>query len=90
METLFLTPEMFDNYIAFDPSLWWNNHYLVRTANEHLVKFPSTDKRIWFAGSNAEDVSPFTKELAEIFKTENRTNLKWKFSDEQREAYDNF
>ena len=87
METLFLTPEMFDNYIAFDPSLWWNNHYLVRTANEHLVKFPSTDKRIWFAGSNAEDVSPFTKELAEIFKTENRTNLKWKFSDEPKEKH---
>ena len=26
---LLLTPQMFDHYIAFDPSLWWNNHYLV-------------------------------------------------------------
>lgn len=69
METFFLTPEMFDNYIAFDPSLWWNNHYLVRTAKENLTKFPTTGKRIWFAGSNAEDVSPYTKELASIFKT---------------------
>jgi len=87
METFFLTPEMFDNYIAFDPSLWWNNHYLVRTAKEHLAKFPSSEKRIWFAGSDAEDVAPFTKELADIFKTENKENIKWKFSDEPKEKH---
>lgn len=87
METFFLTPEMFDNYIAFDPSLWWNNHYLIRTAKEHLTKFPSTEKRIWFAGSNAEDVSPYTKELSEIMKAENLTNIKWKFSDEPKEKH---
>lgn len=80
METFFLTPNLFDNYIAFDPSLWWNNHYLVRTAQEHLAKFPTAEKRIWFAGSNAKDVSPFTKELADIFKTENLATIKWKFS----------
>lgn len=87
METFFLTPEMFDNYIAFDPSLWWNNHYLIRTAKEHLANFPITEKRIWFAGSNAEDVSPYTKELAKILKTENRINIKWKFSDEPKEKH---
>ena len=87
IETFFLTPEMFDNYIAFDPSLWWNNHYLVRTAKEHLVNFPTTEKRIWFAGSNAEDVSPFTNELAEILKAENIENIKWKFSDEPTEKH---
>lgn len=87
METFFLTPEMFDNYIAFDPSLWWNNHYLVRTANEHLAKFSSSNKRLWFAGSNAEDIAPFTKELADILKIENRANLQWKFSDEPKEKH---
>ncbi|MEO4004952.1 alpha/beta hydrolase-fold protein [Flavobacterium sp. CAU 1735] len=87
VETFFLAPEMFDNYIAFDPSLWWNNHYLVRTAKEHLAKFPSTDKRIWFAGSNAEDIAPFTKELAALLKSENRANIKWKFSDEPKEKH---
>ena len=87
METFFLTPELFDNYIAFDPSLWWNNHYLVRTAKEHLLKFPQTEKRIWFASSDAEDVSPYTNELADIFKTENVTNLKYKFSVEPKEKH---
>jgi len=87
METFLLTPEMFDNYIAFDPSLWWNNHYLVRTAKEHLTKFSSSNKRLWFAGSNAEDIAPFTKELADILKIENRANLQWKFSDEPKEKH---
>jgi len=87
METFFLTPQMFDHYIAFDPSLWWNNHYLVRTAKEHLSKFPSNEKRVWFAGSNAKDISPFTKELANILKKENKANLKWKFSDEPKEKH---
>ncbi len=87
METFFLTPELFDNYIAFDPSLWWNNHYLVRTAKEHLGKIPAAEKRIWFAGSNAEDVSPFTNELAAIFKTENISTIKWNFSDEPKEKH---
>lgn len=87
METFFLTPQMFDHYIAFDPSLWWNNHYLVRTAKEHLSKLPSNEKRVWFAGSNAKDISPFTKELANILKKENKANLKWKFSDEPKEKH---
>lgn len=87
METFFLTPEMFDSYIAFDPSLWWNNHYLVRTAKEHLAKFPTPKKRLWFAGSDATDVSPYTKQLADIFKTETVPNLMWKYSDEPKEKH---
>lgn len=87
METFFLAPEMFDNYIAFDPSLWWNNHYLVRTAKEHAAKFPTTEKRLWFAGSAAADISPYTKQLAEILKTENLPHVKWKYSDEPKEKH---
>jgi len=87
METCFLTPDMFDHYIAFDPSLWWNNHYLVRTAKAHLAKFPSTPKRIWFAASKAKDISPYAKELADILKTANKANINWKFSDEPKEKH---
>ncbi|MEK0397284.1 alpha/beta hydrolase-fold protein, partial [Lactobacillus delbrueckii] len=30
METLFQTPELFDTYIAIDPSVWWNHEYLLK------------------------------------------------------------
>ncbi len=87
METFFLTPEMFDNYIAFDPSLWWNNQYLVKTAKEHLAKFPTTEKRLWFASSSAKDIRNATKELAEIFKTQDISNLNYHYSPEPKEQH---
>lgn len=87
METFFLNPEMFDNYIAFDPSLWWNNHSLVRSAKDFLKINNYNGKRIWFAGSSAEDISKYTKELANILQNENVANLKWKYSDEPQEHH---
>jgi len=87
IETFFQAPEMFDNYIAFDPSLWWNNHYLVATAEEALRTFPITEKRIWFAGSNTTGISDLTKELAEIFQTKNLSTLEWYYSDEPKENH---
>jgi len=78
---------MFDNYIAFDPSLWWNNHYLVAMAEESLRTFPIREKRIWFAGSNTTGISDLTKELAEIFQTKNLSTLEWYYSDEPKENH---
>lgn len=87
METFFLTPELFDNYIAFDPSLWWNNHYLVRTAKDNLKDLPKTKKHLWYAGSSATDIFTYTQKLQEIFKTEENANLIWKYSDEPKESH---
>lgn len=87
VETFFLKPEMFDYCIAFDPSLWWNNHYLVRTAKEHLDNWPTSERRLWFAGSNATDISPYTKKLSKILSDRNLQNLKWNYSDEPKEKH---
>lgn len=87
METFFLFPDMFDRYIAFDPSLWWNNHYLVSTSGQHLAKFPESNKKLWFAGSGATDISPYTKELAAILAKLNIPQLQWKYADEPKEKH---
>lgn len=87
METFMTQPEMFDYYIAMDPSLWWNNHYLVRTAKEHLAKFPEGNKRLWFAGSSALDIAKHTKNLAKILTTENNKNLIFQYSNEPKEEH---
>ena len=78
---------MFNYYIAFDPSLWWNNHYLVRAVKEHLMKLPTTEIRFWFGGSNTENISIYTNEFAQILKSENLPNLKWTYSDEPKEKH---
>ncbi|SMC43701.1 alpha/beta hydrolase [Moheibacter sediminis] len=87
VETLMIHPEMFDYYIAFDPSLWWNDSHLVKTARENLVKLPTENKRFWFAGSDAKDIYKNTRDLEKILKTENLSNLTWKYSDEPKEQH---
>lgn len=86
-ETFLLKPELFDFYIAFDPSLWWNEQYLVNTANEHLDKFPDTQKTFWFAGSGAKDISATVGKLSDILKTKSSENIKWNYSDEKKEKH---
>ena len=86
-ETFLVSPEIFDYYIAFDPSLWWNNQFLVKTAKENLSKFPSSHKRFWFAGSGAEDISSVVLQLARIIEAEKNPNITWKYSDEPKEQH---
>ncbi len=87
METFFLHPDMFDYYIAFDPSLWWNDHDLVRQAKEHFAKMPQTPKRLWFAGSDAEDIHVYTQLLEKELGAAKLPNLRWKYSDEPKEQH---
>ena len=50
-ETFLLAPDLFDTYIAFDPSLWWNNQHLVKVAGETLPKHGKLDKKLYVATS---------------------------------------
>lgn len=88
METLMLKPEMFDNYIAFDPSFWWNNQYLIRMADSRLSKLTSPEKRLWFAGSGTKGIAENTRKLAALLKAENYRHLKWHYADEPNEQHD--
>jgi predicted alpha/beta superfamily hydrolase len=87
IETFMQNPESFDFYIAFDPSLWWNNHYLVKNAKTLFEKFPDKKIKLWFAGSNTEDISPYTNKLNNILKNKAPNNLNWKYSDEPKEKH---
>jgi predicted alpha/beta superfamily hydrolase len=87
IETLFKAPDLFDYYIAFDPSIWWNDYHLEKNAQNYLAKFPTTEKRFWFAGSGATDISTHTEKLAENIRSTNLSNLKWLYSDEPNEKH---
>lgn len=87
METFFESPELFDNYIAFDPSLWWNNQKLKKQAPQHLAQGFKTPKRLWFAGSKAVDIVGVTRELAKILQQSQTPNLRWRYSDEPKEEH---
>lgn len=87
VETFLTHPEMFDYYIAFDPSMWWNDTYLLKNAAVYLDKFPTTSKRIWFASSNARDIAGAVGKFAKVMENKNLPNVKWKYSPEPKEKH---
>ena len=87
MESFMKNTESFDFYIAMDPSLWWNDHFLVRKADELLAKFPEKEIRLWFAGSSAIDISKHTIKLSKILENKAPPNLKWNYSNEPNEKH---
>ncbi len=54
VETFFLEPDLFDTYIAIDPSLWWNDHKLVDDAAASLYARPRVGKSIYIAASSEQ------------------------------------
>jgi predicted alpha/beta superfamily hydrolase len=80
VETFFLDPDLFDIYIAIDPSLWWNDHKLVDGAAASLYARPRLEKSLWLASSSEfiGDVDQ-TKALAEILKADAPPGFKWHY-----------
>jgi len=86
VETFLKEPQLFNFYIAFDPSLWWNNHNLVRNTSTYLEHLPDRKTKLWFAGSSAPDISEHTKTLSAILR-KNTPKLEWKYVDEPNEKH---
>jgi predicted alpha/beta superfamily hydrolase len=64
VETFLLEPELFDFYIAFDPSLWWNNEELLKTAEKHVADAPAGKRSVFLSNSNEPTLARVTAELA--------------------------
>lgn len=86
IETLLLDNKMFDYYIAMDPALWFNEQYLVKNFDTLAKDDYNEEKKLWFAGSDAVDISTHTKALNKKLKSSDH-NLIWKYSDEPEEQH---
>lgn len=51
------SPRLFDAYLAFDPSLWWNHGHLVERAKETATDSHRDGRRLWLAHSNEPDLA---------------------------------
>lgn len=86
-ETFLLHPEDFDFYIAFDPSLWWNDMDLVKHADQYIDPALHTPKTLWFASSDAKDIYRATGSLAEILQEKNIKALHWTYVPKPEEQH---
>lgn len=86
IETFILAPDMFDDYIAMDPALWFNEQYLVKNFESLTKNNDYSNKKLWFAGSSAVDIAPYTKDLSEKLNNE-KSGLIWKYENEPKEKH---
>jgi uncharacterized protein len=86
VETFFLEPGLFNTYIAFDPSLWWNNGALVKSAADRLRARASRPATLYLAASR-EDRSDFTKQFAGLLRANAPATVTWHFEPMPNETH---
>jgi predicted alpha/beta superfamily hydrolase len=79
METFLLEPDLFDTYIAFDPSLWWNNQKLVNGAGERLRARPELKKTLYFASSGDSGLASIAQRLTEVLGKNAPRGISWHY-----------
>jgi predicted alpha/beta superfamily hydrolase len=70
VETLFREPDLFDTYIAFDPSVWWNDAALAAGPGPGWSPGKTDGKRVktLYLASSSEDRGDYTRKLADILR----------------------
>ena len=66
VETLVEEPQLFDTYIAFDPSLWWNRGALLDRAAERLDALHG--RVVYLASSSEKELAEMTAQLAALLE----------------------
>jgi predicted alpha/beta superfamily hydrolase len=79
VETILLEPDLFDTYIAFDPSLWWNNQKLVNNATKHLSTGSKSEKRLYVASSDEKGIADIVERFADILAKNAPPNVDWHY-----------
>ena len=79
VETFLLEPDLFDTYIALDPSLWWNNKELVKTAAERLRARPNLEKTLYLASSDEKQIVEDANQFSEVLTKSAPPRLHWHY-----------
>lgn len=78
VETLLREPLLFDRYVAFDPSLWWNGGALVDSASTLLSWFtPAIGAKRLYVASSRDDIRDETTRLAGVLTLSAPKELSW-------------
>ena len=85
IETLFLEPDLFDAYIAIDPSLWWNKGELVKRAAERMPGITGT--ALYFACGNDSEMVQLTRQLADSLAFNAPRTVDWRYESMPDESH---
>jgi uncharacterized protein len=79
VETLLKEPDLFDTYVAFDPSLWWNDQKLVGGAAEDLRRRAGLSKTLYIANSADEMIPGVMQRFVDILSKNAPPTLHWHY-----------
>jgi len=80
LETFLQVPEMFDTFIAIDPTLWWNNRYMLKTAGDTLRTRKRLDKTLFVATSGEKGQPELAKQLETALGSVQLEGLHWQMA----------
>jgi predicted alpha/beta superfamily hydrolase len=80
VETFLREPDLFDTYIAVDPSLWWNDDGLLKEAGGLMRgrQAPRTT-RLYVATSREPELAGLSAKFAETLERERPVGIEWQF-----------
>ena len=79
VETFLLDPTLFDHYVAFDPSLWWNAGALVDSAPARLAAMHA-GRRTLFLASSRDGIDDRTTRLAAALRAGGPPGFAWVYT----------
>lgn len=77
VETFVLQPELFDTYIAFDPSLWWNDEGLTAEAAKRMDQQAKLKKRLFVATSNEAGIVAAVQRFLKVLQPSRPEGVMW-------------
>lgn len=87
VETFLLEPDLFDTWIAFDPSLWWNDRGLLKTAEQRLRAGGYAGKRIYLASSGESELAADAAKFADVLEAVAPAGAAWHYRPMPEESH---
>jgi predicted alpha/beta superfamily hydrolase len=75
VETFLLEPTLFDRYIAFSPSVWWNGGALLRAAEGGASRKARARRTLFLSAANEEQIADGTALLVVRLRTQSPRSL---------------
>ncbi|WP_226163437.1 alpha/beta hydrolase [Hymenobacter terricola] len=86
VETLLLEPKLFNTYLAFDPSLWWNNGQLAAQAAS-LVRAAGKPLPVVYLATSSQGDLKATRQLAQAAGPEATRTGAWHYEPMPQETH---
>lgn len=82
VDTLLKQPELFDDYIAISPSLWWDDRALARQSAALLRSKPPSSKRLYLAvGNEGGTMQKAVDALVVSLRSATPGTFRWRYAD---------